>query len=142
LTFDVLNGLLRITPRWADMSRFRFHLSTCSLSYALRNFVTCWDRKSTFEENARGMKNGRPVHMARSFDLSKVLFVVGFERRLLARLGSKNFPVGSGRLGDVIVIDGNNRLTAHAVRRKLKLAPRGEKVVVGVWIGKLQEKGS
>ena len=133
-----LKSLLRVTPEWLGFRDIGFHLAIYPLAAALSDFVTCWDKKTTFEawKNDRDEERRLKVEgLARSFNFDQPLFVFGFERHVLWRRWPKAYPNGYGNASDFIVMDGNHRLTALAIRKKQgKSVPRD--FTIGVWTGR------
>lgn len=145
LNFDDLKEFLKITPEWTGFKGVRFHLALYPHTEALHTFVTCWDRVSTFEAYAEQAQGNDTIEcermerirkMASCFDTSRLIFIVGLKRCVLWQRWPKTYPSDVGHADDFVVMDGNHRLTALALRERLDLTPRVEKITLGVWIGR------
>jgi hypothetical protein len=116
LSYADLERLLSISPPWSGLEHFRFDLQVWSLHEALASLVTCWDKVSTFEGLATTREpDAKTQELVGAWDPQFTVFAIAFPRSILHRLPPTAFPTTGT---DVVVIDGNHRLHALAIRRK------------------------
>jgi hypothetical protein len=109
------------------------------LDDAVDRLVTCWDKVSTFDTYAVA-PNPQVKSMVTNLNPACPVFVVAFSRDVLNRLWGEEYPTPGNNL---VVMDGNHRLHAFAIRRRiyreaacpLSISPFLNPRAIGIFVG-------
>lgn len=134
------------SPCWTGFDDFKFEFEIHPLSDIIQTFRTCWTPRQTFIETGHRFLSDaqkrnddlirKVIELADSFKYCGPMLITGFLHRDLKSRWPQEYPSTSSIPDwDIIVEDGNHRLTALAIRhiRKNNIIHNA----IGVFIGRL-----
>ena len=122
LLYPQVAALLQVNPPWVGFDACAFEVHVLTLDEVLDRFATCWGTGSeppgsmTLDQYlaATGGPNPKVADIAQNFRLDVPVLALTFSLNVLSAL----WPTAYSRAGATrVIIDGNHRLAALAVRR-------------------------
>lgn len=134
------------TPCWTGFDDFKFEFKIIPLNEAINTFRSCWVPRQTFIETAnRFLSDAQKgndglikdvMDLADSFEYRGPMLITSFFHRDLKNRWPEVYPSTSSiPNADIIVEDGNHRLSALAIRNIRK-----DEIIydtIGVFVGRL-----